>query len=356
VHLSSSDHQLPKFEQRLAGKHAMNQSDAERWKSDVLDQIFQALAASVPLEQALVFKGARVLNLRLGGGRQSLDLDSNLAPRFVETHPDREDQRALLEQEMAATIHKHFEAQNPVRFELAKLQVKTYPPNRHPMGWDAFKVRINVNDLTKRLRNLPALDIDVAAPEELLDTSVSPIEIGSHCIVAYTLERIAGEKLRAFLSSLPAYRKKLKKPGDAVRAKDLHDLARIRRARDLVDGTFWRLAGKEFRLACKARYVDCAGLETFQEQMGCDAKNLHGIDESCRGCLRRSRNDTHRNRRAFCQPRPDPIPLSTAKYVTTMASLGRRGFRIHGPRYRRLHPGGNTVVSSREASSIPAKV
>ena len=58
----------------------------------------------------------------------------------------------------------------------------------------------------------------------------------------------------------------LKKPGDAVRAKDLHDLVRIRKAHDLVDGTFWGLVGQEFRLACKARYVDCAGLETFQEQ------------------------------------------------------------------------------------------
>ena len=44
----------------------MNQKDAERWKSQVLDEIFVALAASEQLDEALVFKGARVLNVRLG--------------------------------------------------------------------------------------------------------------------------------------------------------------------------------------------------------------------------------------------------------------------------------------------------
>jgi hypothetical protein len=44
----------------------MNQTDADHWKSQVLDEIFVALAASKPLDEALVFKGARVLNVRLG--------------------------------------------------------------------------------------------------------------------------------------------------------------------------------------------------------------------------------------------------------------------------------------------------
>ncbi len=80
------------------------------------------------------------------------------------------------------------------------------------------------------------------------------------------MERIAGEKLRAFLSSLPAYRAKVNKPGNAVRAKDLYDIARIRRSRDLAEQEFWRSVGREFRLACRSRYIDCAGLATFQEQ------------------------------------------------------------------------------------------
>ena len=106
----------------------------------------------------------------------------------------------------------------------------------------------------------------MAAPEELLGTSVATIEVGGHRVYAYTLERIAGEKLRAFLSSLPAYRAKVKKPGEAVRAKDLYDLSRIRRVHGLEEAEFWRLVGKEFRVACRSRYIDCQGLTTFQEQ------------------------------------------------------------------------------------------
>ena len=232
----------------------------------MLDQIFEALAASKKLTEALVFKGARILKLRLDGGRQSFDIDSNLSVSFAKQFPSRNQQGDFLEAELSQSIRRHFERQNPVRFELAGLKVRQHPPNSHPMGWDAFTVRINVNDLTRNVRGLPALEIDVAAPEDLFDHSVSTIKIGGRDVYAYTLERITGEKLRAFLSSLPTYRAKLKKPGDVVRAKDLYDITRIFRAHDLADEEFWRAVGQEFRLACQGRYIDCAGLPTFMEQ------------------------------------------------------------------------------------------
>lgn len=245
----------------------MNKSDADRWKSQVLDQIFIALAASEPLREALVFKGARVLNLLMGLGRQSLDLDSNLSAPFVQRIPSREAEREFLQQEITRAIRSHFERQDPVRYELTNVKIQTNPPHGHPMGWDAFNVKINVSDLTKdRVRGLPAIEIDVSTPEELLDSSVDVVKIGAHLVNAYTLERIAGEKLRAFLSSLPAYRSKVKKPGEAVRARDLYDLSRIRRVHGLEQIEFWRLVGKEFFVACRSRYIDCQGLSTFQEQ------------------------------------------------------------------------------------------
>jgi hypothetical protein len=58
----------------------------------------------------------------------------------------------------------------------------------------------------------------------------------------------------------------VKKPGEAVRAKDLYDLSRIRRVHGLEQVDFWKLAGEEFRIACRSRYIDCQGLTTFQEQ------------------------------------------------------------------------------------------
>ena len=124
----------------------MNQADADRWKSDVLDEVFVALAADTAIERCLIFKGARVLNARLQGGRQSLDLDTNLTKEFVDTHPDREEQQSYLERHMKNAIIRHFERQDPVRFELKGLSVKTYPPKSHPMGWDAFKVKLTVDD------------------------------------------------------------------------------------------------------------------------------------------------------------------------------------------------------------------
>src|SRR5262249_15099391 len=179
----------------------MNPTEADRWKSEVLDEIFVALAASKPLDECLVFKEARVLNVRLGGRRQSLDLDSNLAQAGVQRYPDREAQRLFLETEMAKAMRRHFERHDPVRYELTALKVRAHPPNSHPRGWDAFKVRMNVNDLRRRVHGLPALEIDVAAPEELLDSSVSTIKVGGHPAYAYTLARTAGETLRPFLTS-----------------------------------------------------------------------------------------------------------------------------------------------------------
>jgi hypothetical protein len=249
----------------MAGKIAVNPNDANRWKSEVLDEVFAALAADHKIVECLVFKGARVLSARLGSGRQSLDLDSNLMRDFVERHPDREEQRRYLEQYVRHAISRHFEAQDPVRFVLQNLTVKTQPPRSHPRGWDAFNIKLKVTDLTRiGVKSLPGIDIDVAAPEELLPTSISMI--GKNQALAYTLERIAGEKLRAFLSSLPAYRAKLRKPGESVRAKDLYDLARILRTCPIGKSDFWETVGQEFRIACRSRCIDCLGLDTFVEQ------------------------------------------------------------------------------------------
>jgi hypothetical protein len=250
----------------------MNPQESDRWKSEVLDEIFAALAADAELVKCLVFKGARVLNARLSGGRQSLDLDSNLLQEFVERFPDREAQKNFLGPHIKGAITRYFEKQDPVKFKLNAIRVRTIS-KPHPMGWDAFEVRLNIDDLTKSgVRSLPGIQIDVAAAEELIETSLSPLKVGASVAFAYSLSRIAGEKMRAFLSSLPAYRTKIKRPGDAVRAKDLYDLARIKRARPIAESEFWSAAGQEFNIACRSRLIDCSGIETFTENWGITAQ------------------------------------------------------------------------------------
>lgn len=234
----------------------MNPEDAQKWQYRVLEQILHALAESNELKDVLIFKGALILNARLGAKRMSLDIDSNMNQEFVIQCPDKDDQEEYLTNVISTAINKYFNRQEPVRFELETLKIKRSPPRHHPRGWDAFSIKIRVQDYKYiNVRYLPTLSIDVAAPELLYDTSVSYLDLGGCTIKAYTLERIAGEKLRAFLSTLPAYRRKVSKPGEALRVKDLYDLARIYRVNSINNELFWELSGREFRLACSSRFI-----------------------------------------------------------------------------------------------------
>ena len=58
--------------------------------------------------------------------------------------------------------------------------------------------------------------IDLSAPESLGPLAIADLDVDGRQVVAYTLERIAGEKLRAFLSTLPTHLAKIAKPGAAV--------------------------------------------------------------------------------------------------------------------------------------------
>jgi Nucleotidyl transferase AbiEii toxin, Type IV TA system len=227
----------------------MDKSEAERWKSEVLDEIFEALAASEAITSALVFKGARILVKRLESTyRQSTDIDSNLLKDFVEQKTQRQDQADYLQKHAAVAIKQYFENQDPVRYELMEVRATLKPPSDHPQGWNAILLRVTVKDFAKlSVLGLPSLTIDVAAPEELLDTSVAPLLVGENEVKAYALERLVGEKLRAFLSSLPAYRAKMKRPGDAIRVKDIYDLAVVGKKRPLEETEFWQLVGKNSR-------------------------------------------------------------------------------------------------------------
>ena len=247
----------------------MNPREAEDWKEEVLEEILQSLAGHGPLRSMLVFKGARVLNERLQElGRRSLDIDSNLLQSFVDETPESDVRKDRLEYELWTAISRYFENQSPVKYALTKLRIDAQPPLDHPHGWDGYDVRVSLSDFTRpHVRGLPSLALDIAAPEQLRGDSVSPLAIGEITILAYTLERIAGEKLRAFLSSLPAYRAKMNRPGEAVRAKDVFDLARIGQVHPVSSQEFWLKAGEEFKLACSSRFIDCTGIESFEQDL-----------------------------------------------------------------------------------------
>jgi len=246
----------------------MDSARQTEWKDELLGEILKAVSAHPPLKPALVFKGARILNLHLGSQRQSLDIDANLPFEFQREIPDRRMQADWFEKELSVAIRNHFEEQEPVRYELEAVKVILNPPTTpHPRGWDGLVAKIRVTDQKLRgVRALPTVELEIAAPEELGPDAVCELPMDGRPIQAYALHRIAGEKMRAFLTSLPAYRSKIHSAQREVRAKDLHDLARILEARPIDDEAFWKRAIHEFQLACKSRFVDCNGPETFRQE------------------------------------------------------------------------------------------
>ena len=245
----------------------MNPEQQINWKDAVLGEILLAVSAHQALRDALVFKGARILNLHLATQRQSLDIDANLQVEFQRSMPDRLQQADWFEKQLATAIRNHFESRCTVRYVLESVKVAPRPPEvPHPQGWDGLEARIRVSDQRHRgERTLPTVELEIAAPEALGPAAVCNLRIAGVDVRAYALHRIAGEKLRAFLTSLPDYRDKIHSPRRAVRGKDLHDLARVLVAKPIGDTAFWRQAADEFRLACGSRYVDCAGPETFRQ-------------------------------------------------------------------------------------------
>jgi hypothetical protein len=260
-------------------ENKMNQNQQDLWKKIALLHILSALAKSDEIRKVLIFKGALILNHRLGTERMSLDIDSNLDFDFSLQFPERDDQKAFLEKHIPIAVIRHFESQDPVRYEYKSLKIEPTPRDDHPRGWDAFRVKINIIDNENvGVRGLPPLKVDVAAPETLSDRSTDEIPWNGASIRAYTLERIAGEKSRAFLSTLPTYRDKVEKPGEAIRTKDLYDLTRILEAFPITKNSFWQVAGDEFLLACESRFIDCSGIESFHEDWE-DTKEAYNNDK-----------------------------------------------------------------------------
>lgn len=246
----------------------MNPEQHQKWKDDVLQHVLEAIASNSELREALVFKGARILNFHLNTRRQSLDIDSNLTVEFQQSLPNQKAQAEWFHERVLKALTDYFENQDPVRFAVTSIRVESNPsPARpHPHGWDMLIVKVRVNDaVNSGVPNLPTLEIEIAAPEELGPSAVEELTLDGASLKAYALHRIAGEKLRAFLTSLQAYRQKMRSNDRAVRAKDLYDLARIIEDRPISNTKFWKAAAEEFSLACRSRFVDCDGLVTFHE-------------------------------------------------------------------------------------------
>jgi len=264
----------------------MKTDEVRAWQNAVLDEVFAAIASDAVLTSILIFKGARVLaQLLPDAARRSLDLDANVTADFLNRYPDSQERAAFVRAQLQAALRRHFEAGSPVRHELEGVRVEPKPPHGHPRGWNALQAQIRIRDLSRPgARGLPALTLDLAAPEWLSEHSTTTLEIAGQRVTAYTLERVAGEKLRAFLSTTPAYQVKKLGMRETLRVKDLPDLAKILRQSPISDREFWRVVGEEFRLACESRGVDCAGWSSF-EAVESLARETYGKDATVAGAV-----------------------------------------------------------------------
>lgn len=170
----------------------MESFDPVRWQSEALDQIFEALAAYPLVGQNIVFKGARVLKLRLGNSRQSLDIDGNLSNTFAANILTPDARLAFLELHLRLAFTRYFERQDPVRYTFTDLTIKRRPQKDHRFGWDGFTIKLRISDQQVGNANvLPALGLDLTRLEPVSAHAIAPLRIGRYEVQAYTLQRIA---------------------------------------------------------------------------------------------------------------------------------------------------------------------
>src|SRR5260370_13120419 len=154
----------------------------DKWQLGVLDEIFKALAHSRELSQQLIYKGARVLRLRLQEDlRASFDIDASLAnfSANVGMATDEQSREQIGRLEHRA-IDDYFEGQERVRFKLERSTITNRRNNGpHPRGWDIYWLELHVRDLAVESSAATAgqLRIDIAAAEKLSEPSGSPIHL-----------------------------------------------------------------------------------------------------------------------------------------------------------------------------------
>jgi Nucleotidyl transferase AbiEii toxin, Type IV TA system len=240
------------------------------WKQEALETVFAALAHNRTLVSRLIFKGARVLNRRLNdASRQSLDLDAGLRAEFLEQYPDPAERVRVLQQEIEASVSGFLASKDSTLYTLESVTVEQKPTQgNHPFGWNGMTARLRLRDVRlAQTVGLPTIELDFSAPESFGPHAIAPLNIDGVDVDAESIGRIAAEKLRAFLQSLPAWRTKTGSQTRAVRVRDVFDLRRIVTVKSLSDSEFWDEVGAEFGVACESRSVDCAGLTTFAEQL-----------------------------------------------------------------------------------------
>jgi len=232
--------------------------------------VWDAIALDEPLRAVLVFKGARALGQLLPSlPRESLDLDASLSGPLGAGLEPPQATAAQLQQMLERAIRRQVEALDPRIYQLDRVVVQPSPLGGHPFGRQGYAVTIALRDLRRPgLLGTPNIRLDISALEDLGTDALEELRRGEGTVRVYSVTRQAAEKLRALLESLPRHRAKIGATSiKPVRVKDIADICRIVDLQPLTDLLFWEGVASEFRRACRSRFVDCEGWETFEQDV-----------------------------------------------------------------------------------------
>ena len=215
-------------------------------KDYAIGWVLWGIAAIGTLKQGLVFRGGTALRkCYFRQYRFSQDLDFTCRREFL---PPAD----LTDRLMAGLV----EASRVAGISLNLKQVK---PKRDEPGEEAFQARIEYNIWGDRRPPLPVIRLDLVYYEVMVDTPVlRPIlhdysDRFEATLQVYTLEEIAGEKLRALLQQ--------QAPGRRPRPRDYYDLWWLfTQQNNALDGP--RIVNI-FEKKCQYKHVSFSGVEDF---------------------------------------------------------------------------------------------
>lgn len=239
----------------------MMPGQVEAWTQGAIDLVLQSIAASPSLRSWIVLKGAQALRLHLSGGRRSKDVDGYLTREFEQQAGTLEERRERIREELRSMLLQSLALLQRTDLSVSRVEVREFRDER---TGEVFPEFVLVVYLRQENRVRPPLPLELS-PSEPSSQLPQTFALGSASILVQPLERVCGEKLRAFLSSLPSHRRRMGERPHAARVRDLYDLAQVARLRPTVQSPFWEAVSQEFVLACRSRKVECAGMESFAE-------------------------------------------------------------------------------------------
>lgn len=226
--------------------------------------VLRAISGNPFLREMLYLKGAYATEGHTGRPRSTQDVDFTVAEMLGTPNPEGE---RTVKRLFTEAVENHLELQDR-DWSLYQVSAHKSPSSkRHPRGWDSFEVRIT---LQVRGRTRHTVKLEITPEDHPIDSVEISCETGAvaeaessaaNTVKTYTAAEIVAEKLRAFLQSLPPYRKKMGGGERTPRVRDIRDIAVL--VEMLGDQLDIESVARKFQRRCASRLVDCCSVDDY---------------------------------------------------------------------------------------------